>query len=145
MMDTTPTNEQGKPMGHVHVDVKLTNPFLEKSVEVHALVDTGAFLSGITIDVAAELGFDPDEMSTRPATLADGSRIERPSVPMKVSFQDRTTTCDAFVMGDECVIGVLALEGMAIVVDPIRRCVIPDPKYPGGATRFGAFRLLSGS
>jgi hypothetical protein len=40
---TTPTNEQGKPMGHVYVDVTLTNLFSRKSVNVCALVDTGAF------------------------------------------------------------------------------------------------------
>jgi clan AA aspartic protease len=140
MMATTPNNEQGKPMGHVYVDVTLTNLFSRKSVDVCALVDTGAFRMGIPGNIAHDLGFDPDEMSTHSATLADGSRIERPTVPMRVSFQGRTATCDAFVMGDECVIGVLALEGMALVVDPIRQRVIPDPRYPDGATRFGRIR-----
>ena len=140
MIATTPTDEQGKPMGHVYVDITLTNLFSRKSVNVCALVDTGAYRMGVPDNVAEDLGFDPEEMSTYWATLADGSRIERPSVPMKVSFQDRTTTCDALVMGDECVIGVLALEGMALVVDPVRQRVIPDPKHPDGASRMGRCR-----
>ena len=127
-------------MGHVYVDITLTNLFSRKSVPVCALVDTGAYRMGVPGNVAKDLGFDPEEMSTYWATLADGSRIECPALPMKVGFQDRTTTCDALVMGDECVIGVLALEGMALVVDPIRQRVIPDPKYPDGATRCGRCR-----
>ncbi len=41
-MVTTTTNEQGKPMGHVYVDITLTNLFSKKSVNVRALVDTGS-------------------------------------------------------------------------------------------------------
>jgi len=136
MIATTPTNEQGKPMGYVYVDVTLTNLFTRKSAAVCALVDTGSFLSVIPASFAVELGFDPDEMSTRFATLADGSRVERPAVPLEVEFQDRRTTCDALVMGNECVVGVLALEAMALVVDPVRQCVILDPKQPDGPVQF---------
>jgi clan AA aspartic protease len=147
MMATTPTNEQGKPLGHVYVDITLTNLFSNKSIEVHALVDTGTFLSVIPVHIAIELGFDPEEMSTRLATLADGSLVERPAVPLEVRFQDRRTTCDALVMGNECMVGVLALEAMAIVVDPVRQCVIPDPKQPDGPIQFPGkaeiFRLFA--
>jgi clan AA aspartic protease len=136
MIATTPTDEQGKPMGYVYVDITLTNFFTKQSADVSALVDTGSFLMNIPANIARDLGFDADEVSTRYTTLADGSRAERPVVPLQVRFQDRTTTCDATVMGDECLIGVLALEGMALVVDPVRQCVIPDPKRPDGPVMF---------
>ena len=100
------------------------------------MVDTGSFLMVIPVRFAVELGFDPEEMSTRLATLADGRCVEHPAVPLEVEFQDRRTTCDALVMGNECLMGVLALEGMALVVDPVRQCVIPDPKQPDGPVQF---------
>ena len=129
-------------MGYVHVDITLTNMFLKKSFEVHALVDTGSFLMGIPVHMATDLGFDLDEMQVRMITLADGSRSPRPVVPLEVKWQDRITTCDAYVMGDECVMGVLALEGMGLVVDPVQQSVIPNPKHPNGPILFAAMSAM---
>ena len=68
-MVTTSIDEQGKPMGFVHVDITLTNLFAKKSINVRALVDTGAFMMGVPANIAIGLGFDLEEMSTREATL----------------------------------------------------------------------------
>jgi len=68
-MVMTSTDEQGKPMGFVHVDITLTNLFAKKSINVRALVDTGAFMMGVPANIAIGLGFDLEEMSTREATL----------------------------------------------------------------------------
>ena len=60
-MVTTSTDEQGKPMGFVHVDITLTNLFAKKSINVRALVDTGAFMMGV-LDLArsqVNVGFLP--------------------------------------------------------------------------------------
>jgi len=124
-------------MGHVYVEITLNNMFLGKTVEVSALVDTGAFLMGITPSIATELGFDLEEMSTRMFTLADGSSAPRPVVPLEVKWQDRRTTCDASVMGDKCVMGVLALEGMGLIVDPVQQRLIPNPSLKGGPLLLG--------
>jgi clan AA aspartic protease len=129
-------------MGCVHVDITLTNLFLKKSFQVHALVDTGAFLMVIPPSMATGLGFDLEEMSARMVTLADGSQTLRPCVPLEVKWQDRTTSCDAMVLGDQCMVGVLALEGMGLVVDPVQQRVIPNPKHPNGPILFAAMSAM---
>ena len=143
-MVTTTTDEQGKPMGHVHVDITLTNPFAKKTVNARALVDTGATLMVIPTNVAIDLGFDLEEMSTRCVTLADGSRVRCPIVPLRAGFQERWCSADAFVMGNECVVGVIVLESMGLVVDPVQQRVIPDPESPEGPVVFPGLRAILG-
>ena len=143
-MVTTTTDEQGKPMGYVHVDITLTNPFAKKTVNVRGLVDTGATLMVIPTNIAIDLGFDLEEMSTRYVTLADGSRVRRPVVPLRAGFQERWCSADAFVMGNECMVGVLVLEAMGLVVDPVQQRVIPDPESPEGPVIFAGLRAILG-
>jgi clan AA aspartic protease len=143
-MATTSTDEQGKPMGYVHVDITLRNLFAKKSINVRALVDTGAFMMGVPANIAMGLGFDLEEMSTREATLADGTRVRRPVVPLQVGFQERYCSADAIVLGDECMVGVLVLEAMGLVVDPVQQRVIPNPKHPEGLDIFPGFSAISG-
>jgi len=143
-MVTTSTDEQGKPMGYVHVDITLCNLFAKKSIHVRALVDTGAFMMGVPANIATGLGFDLDEMSTCEATLADGTRVRRPVVPLQVGFQERSCSADGIVLGDECVVGVLALEAMGLVVDPIQQRVIPNPKHPEGPILFAGLKAILG-
>jgi clan AA aspartic protease len=144
MMIATTTAEQGKQMGYVHTDIRLTNMFTRKSVDVYALVDTGAFMMVIPASIATELGCDLAEMSTQYATLADGSRVRRPVVPLQAGFKNRTCSADAIVMGNECMVGVLVLEAMGLVVDPVQQRVIPNPKHPEGPLLFAGSNAILG-
>lgn len=129
-------------MGHTYVDITLSNLLSKKSVEVHALVDTGAFMMSIPANIATDLGFDLEEMSTRNATLADGRRVRCPVVPMQVRFENRTCSADATVLGNECLVGVLVLEAMGLVVDPVQQRVIPNPEHPEGPMLFPSVRMI---
>jgi clan AA aspartic protease len=132
-MITGTTAEQGAPVGIVYADITLTNPYLKKSVAVRVMVDTGATHMIVTADIARELGFDLEETSTYSLTVADTRRVRVPRIqPVEIRFHDRTFMTEAAVLGDECLMGVLALEAMDLVVDPKLQCVTPNPAHPDG-------------
>jgi clan AA aspartic protease len=121
------------PMGLVYADFTLANLFTKKSVPIRALVDTGAMEVYVTAPVARELGFDVEEVSLKRVILADGSVRHVPTIaPVRTHFGDRSCLVDVVVLGDECLVGVVPLELMALIVDPVRQRVVFDPKYPAG-------------
>ncbi len=106
-------------MGETHADLILTNLFNKKSASVRALVDTGATYLIVTPEAAKALGFDPEECQTRNAILADGTCASVPLLMgIQIEFEDRSCRIDAYVMGDECLLGFFALECMDLMVDP---------------------------
>jgi clan AA aspartic protease len=120
-------------MGLLYADFTLANLFTKKSVPIRALVDTGAMEVFVTEPVARELGFDVEEVSLRRVILADGSVRHAPTIaPVRTHFADRSCLVDVMVMGDECLVGVVPLELMALIVDPVGQRVVFDPKYPAG-------------
>jgi len=132
-MTATTTDEQGKPMGTVYADITLTNMFSGKTVNVRTLVDTGAIHMVVPAAVATELGFDLEEVSISYVTVADGRRVRCPQIsPVEIRFQDRTCPSSIAVLGDECLMGVVPLEMMDLVVDPVHERVIPNPMHPDG-------------
>jgi clan AA aspartic protease len=133
MMTATSIDEQGKPMGTVYADVTLTNMFSGRSVNVRTMVDTGAIHMVVPAAVATELGFDLEEVSVSYVTVADGRRVRCPQIaPVEIRFQDRTCPSSLVVLGDECLMGVVPLELMDLVVDPVQERVVPNPKHPDG-------------
>lgn len=120
-------------MGFVYADFTLANLFTKKTVPIRALVDTGAMEVFVTEPIARELGFDVTEVSLKTVILADGSVRAVPTIaPVRTYFADRSCLVDVMVMGDECLVGVVPLELMALIVDPVRQRVVFDPKYPAG-------------
>jgi hypothetical protein len=84
-------------------------------------------------DVALKLGFDLEEMATYSLTVADSRRVRCPCIaPIRVGFEDRFCTTEAAVLGDECLMGVLALEAMDLVVNPKLQRVKGNPQHPDG-------------
>lgn len=72
-------------------DLKLTNMFKKNSIEISALVDTGAVHMCVTHAQARQLGFDPEECVTQIVTLADGRQLEVPKIrPVEIAFANRT-------------------------------------------------------
>jgi clan AA aspartic protease len=126
-----PTQET--PKGAVHGDFTLVNLFTLKQVKVRALIDTGTTDVLVTSEVARELGFDLDEVSRANLIVADSRRVHAPRLrPIEIHFADRSCMSDVFVLGDECLVGVIPLEAMDLVVDPKRREVITNPAHPDG-------------
>jgi clan AA aspartic protease len=126
-------------MGATHVQLALTNVFTKTRVEVRAMVDTGSSHLVVTHKIAKALGFDPEECRTECLILADGSGRHTPVIgPVAIQFEDRQCSMDAYVMGDECLLGFIALECMDLVVDPKQQRLVG--KHPGGPVhRVGRF------
>jgi hypothetical protein len=130
MMSPDTTTGEGVPVGIVYANITLTNPYLERSVTVRPMVDTGTTHMIVTAQVARELGFDLEELSTYSLTVADSRRVRAPRIqPIQIKFDDRTYTTEAAVLGDECLMGVIPLD---LVVDPKYHRVIPNPAHPDG-------------
>ncbi len=72
-------------------------------------------------------------MRKAPATLANGTIIDLEIVgPIEVSFLNRSTTVDAMVLpGDtEVLLGAIRMEGMDVLIDPLRQQLIVNPEHP---------------
>ena len=93
-------------------------------IEVPALADTGPVL---------QLELEVHE--TREVKLADGSRATYPYVgPIVVRFKNRAGFMGALVLGDEVLLGAIAMEEMDLVVNPRDRTVDVNPESPNIAT-----------
>ena len=118
-------------MGLTYSDLQLTNLFNGKTVRIRALVDTGALHLCIPERVATELGFDVTEVGTVRVTVADNRRIEAPRVrPVQIDFSNRSTVMEAWVMGDEPLLGVIPIEAMDCIVDPTTQELRVNPAHP---------------
>jgi len=137
----TTTREQ---MGEVHVRVRLSNAMdvemaerglLERdrvrTCEVDGLADSGAARSVILVDVANHLGLLIRHQKI--AQLADGREVPvGVSGPMLIEIYDREVFEEAFVLGNQMLLGQTALESMDLLVDCASRKVIPNPAHPEG-------------
>lgn len=129
-------------MGEVRVRATLTNAWdaglarrgqlAVQTVRVYdadALVDTGSVRCVLPPHVVERLGLEV--IGRRVAEYADGRREAVDfTEPFVVQVLDREEMEDALVLGDEVIIGQIALEKMDLRVDPINRRVIPNPAHP---------------
>ena len=121
-------------MGLTYAKLRLTNDFQKLSVDVEALVDTGAKFLCVPQAVAAQLGFDTTEVRQRVITLADGSSRKVPVVaPVTIEFENRWYTSEALVLGDEPLIGCIPMEAMDVIVEPKSQQMVVNPKHPNFA------------
>ena len=121
-------------MGLTYAKLRLTNDFQKLSVDVEALVDTGAMFLCVPQAVAAQLGFDTTEVRQRVITLADGSGRKAPVVaPVTIEFENRWYTSEALAQGDEPLIGCIPMEAMDVIVEPQSQQMMVNPKHPNFA------------
>ena len=102
-----------------------------RSVEVEALVDTGATTLCLPEDVVKALGLR--EINRRKVKLADGSIREMSNVTGAfIEILGRGMSCDALVTpaGTTPLIGQIPLEALDLVVDPKSRDVHVNPASP---------------
>jgi clan AA aspartic protease len=118
-------------MGLTHASLKLTNLFTGATVELQALVDSGATPMCITESIARQLGFDTTEVYSTRIRIADASRIEVPVVgPIRIEFENRSCCTEAYVLGDEPLIGVIPIEAMDCIIEPRNQRLVVNPKNP---------------
>jgi clan AA aspartic protease len=130
-------------MSEVTVRVKLSNlidieraaageAISPRTVEVEAIVDTGAIRSVIPERIARELGLRV--VTGRSVALADGSTVVAGRAQgLVLEILGRDAAEEALVLGDEVLIGQTTLEATDLAVDCTNRTVYPNPANPTGA------------
>jgi clan AA aspartic protease len=90
-----------------------------RSVTVTAIVDTGAMTLVISEEMRQRLGLAVEE--TRVANLAGGSKMGCGiTEPVRILWKNRSTACRAMVLpGGETLLGLIPLEEMDLIVDPV--------------------------
>jgi len=131
-------------LGHVYADITLVNSFDitaakkgliaeddVKKLAVSALVDSGAITLTINEKIARQLDLDVKERLE--VMLADGSLRKCDYVgPVDIHFENRTACCKALVLpdADEVLLGVIPLEEMDVLIDPLAQRLIVHPDRP---------------
>ena len=129
-------------MGEVRIQVKLINagdevlvrrglmaPGQVRSCITDGLVDTGSVVSALPLEIVRRLGLSTTGKAR--AQYANGSE-ESVDLTEVVGFviNDRRTTEEALVLGNEVLIGQTVLERLDLLVDTVNRRVIPNPAHP---------------
>jgi clan AA aspartic protease len=118
-------------MGLVTAKLQLSNPREPalKALEVQALADTGSVYLCIPEHVYLQLKLEI--LEEREVILADGSHINLPYVgPIITRFKNRTGCTGGLVLGDQVLLGAIALEDMDLVVNPRNGIVDVNPESP---------------
>lgn len=122
-------------MGLVFPKVTFANPRRPdlSPIEVEVLADTGAFHCCIPEWIRVQLQLE--EIQKKSVTLADGSQKQVPYVgPVEVRFKNRVGFGGALVMGEQPLLGAIAMEDMDLVVMPFERRIDVNPRSPNIAT-----------
>ena len=119
-------------MGKVVERIKLTSLFDgQKSLEVDAVIDTGATMLALPRDMVDGLSL----RKIRDATVRyANNQMERKSIysAVMLEWKGRRGTFDvlAEAEGSEPLVGQLVLEALDLVVDTATRTLIPNPRSP---------------
>ena len=102
-----------------------------KSIELDALVDTGATLICLTPKDIERLGLSL--LTTRMAITANGTVECRIFQGARLTILGRTCTTDVMEVpeGTPALIGYIPLENLDLVVDPKQQAVTPNPAHGG--------------
>jgi len=131
-------------MGKVMEKIKLTNSYDEekvesgywkpeevRSIEIEALVDTGATMLILPADVVERLGLT--DHGRRKVVYADGRQEEIPWIGgVRLTVLGREMIASALVVpaGTTALIGQIPLEELDLIVDPKSRALRVNPASP---------------
>ena len=112
-------------MGTFKTEIHIGNRNIERWTSMDAVVDTGAFLSSTPASVLRELGVTP--IRRQSFDLADGSSkpMDVGEVRIQIDGSQATTQIAFNEEGTQPLVGALALEELFLIVDPIRRRLVP--------------------
>ena len=121
-----------KPVGRVAEKIRLTNVFdPAKTVEIEALIDTGAMSLALPQNVVDELGLRKFREAT--VRYANNKR-EVKSIYGVVTAEIKGRAGEFDVLaepeGAQPLVGQILLEQLDLIVDPARRNVIVNPRSP---------------
>lgn len=115
--------------------LQLSNPLGRSAVEVEvdARVDLGSPYLRIPLRLVEELGLNL--MGIKSIALPDGHEEEYAYVgPVALTVGNRSGFVSAIVVGDEVVLGTMAMAELDLVVDASTGEVAPNPQSPDVAT-----------
>lgn len=118
-------------MGLIYTNITISNPKNTdiNPIEVKALADTGALHLCIPEHIAIQLGIET--LEKREVIIADGShRTVDYAGPIKVTFENRSCYIGALILGDETLLGAIAMEDMDLVLQPALRKITVNPQNP---------------
>jgi clan AA aspartic protease len=109
-------------MGLTDVRAIVRNPAdHSKSQELRFLVDSGAIYSVVPRNVLLALGIQPDDVES--FSLADMTPIRREIGEAAFTFQGRTRSSPVMFGedGDAILLGVMTLESLGLMLDPVKQ------------------------
>ena len=111
----------GPTMGITHAKVVLYSMDLTRQVTCDLIVDTGSTLSWVPEEIAESVGIKPSEI--RVFQLADGRETDRPVGEAIMECEGlRGATRIVFARpGDGALLGLHALEGLGLEINPVTR------------------------
>ena len=119
-------------MGKVVEKVKLINLFdPTKTKEVEAVIDTGATMLVLPQEVIKGLGLK--QVGERKVRYANNQIELKPvyrGVVLQLKGREGIFDVLSEVEGSQPLVGQLILEALDLVVDPVARAVIPNPRSP---------------
>ncbi len=117
-------------MGTFSCPLKLTNIEGDKSVEVDAVVDTGAFFTVVPAHILEQIGVRPEKVVR--LRLADGRLDSRDIAEARVHIDGKSAiTQVVFGSNDSIVLlGSLTLESLLLTVDPVGQRLVPIEVIP---------------
>ena len=111
-----------------HVEIEMANPVdPDTRVPVTLLVDSGATLSVVSGALLERLGIHPH--SKRGFIMANGEKIERQIGDAHFFYQGNRGASPVIFgePGDSDLLGIVTLEALGFILDPIRRELRPLP------------------
>ena len=119
-------------MGKVIEKIKLTN-FTDpsKSLEIDALIDTGATMLVLPQDVVEQLGLK--KLQDTPVRYANNTTQIKSVYGIAIlEIRGRVGYFDALaeVEGSQPLVGQIVLERLDLLVDPNKKVVMPNPNSP---------------
>lgn len=107
------------------------------ALQIDALADAGTLHLCLPQHVCDRLRLE--KLTEREVILADGSARRVPYVgPVEIRFRNRAGFVGALVMGDQVVLGAIAMEDLDLVVLPSTREVDVNPRSPDVARTIAA-------
>ena len=123
-------------MGLTHVRARISNPARpRRSAMIRLLVDSGAVYSVIPGATLRHLGIEPH--SSRTFILADGTEIRRKmgNATFRMGTQSGTSTVIFGEEDDAALLGMVSLEELGLLLDPLKRVLRPLPMILGEQER----------
>ena len=123
-------------MGLTYVWVKIVNPAKpDRMARIKMLVDSGAAYSVVPGPVLEKLGIKP--RTKRSFVLANGTEVERKMSGAMVQFQGEEGYSPVIFgeKDDAALLGMVTLESLGLILDPLRRILLPMPMMLARQTR----------